>query len=104
MMKPLNKCILIAAPLLLLNCCYLAKQGFYTVKYTFGAKSIEEVVQNKGIDDSLKTLFENVRSIKKYSIKSIGLVDNKNYTRFIRIEKNYLIDLFADRERCVQVS
>jgi predicted aminopeptidase len=95
MVKPLIRCILLAAPLLLLNCCYLVKQGFYTVKYTFGAKSIEETVQNKRVDDSLATLFENVRSIKRYSIKNIGLADNSNYTRFIRIEKGYLIDLFA---------
>jgi predicted aminopeptidase len=94
MVNPL-KYALLAAALLLLNCCYLAKQGFYTVKYSFGAKSIEKAIQEKRIDDSLTTLFENVRSIKKYSVENIGLADNKNYTRFIRIKKHYLIDLLA---------
>ena len=78
---------LLAVFLLSMNCCYLAKQGFYTVKYSFGAKNIEKTVQKRTIDDSLKTLFENIRSIKKYSVENIGLADNKNYTRFIRIKK-----------------
>jgi|WetSurMetagenome_2_1015567.scaffolds.fasta_scaffold98486_2 predicted aminopeptidase len=95
MVNPFFKSAFLAATLLSLNCCYLAKQGFYTVKYTIGAKSIEEAVQNKRVDDSLATLFKNVRSIKKYSVENIGLADNSNYTRFIRIEKGYLIDLFA---------
>lgn len=95
MVNHLCKYAFLAVSLLSLNCCYLAKQGFYTVKYSFSARSIDKTVKKKNIDDSLKTLFENIRSIKKYSIENIGLADNKNYTRFISIKKNYLIDLFA---------
>jgi predicted aminopeptidase len=85
----------LAAAVLSLNCCYLAKQGFYTAKYSFGAQSIEKTVREKNIDDSLKTLFENVSSIRRYSTENIGLAENKNYTRFIHIKKQYLIDLIA---------
>ncbi|MBN1128459.1 MAG: aminopeptidase [Chitinispirillaceae bacterium] len=87
--------MLLFIPLLSLNCCYLAKQGFYTAKYTFSARSIEKTLQKEMVDDSLKALFEKVRSIKKYSVEKIGLVENKNYTRYISIEKKYLIDLLA---------
>jgi predicted aminopeptidase len=95
MVKLFHKCLLLAVALLSFNCCYLAKQGFYTAKYTFGARSIEKARHAGRIDDSLQRLFENVRSIKKYSVEEIGLADNKNYTRYIRIDKKYLIDVFA---------
>lgn len=95
MFRSALKLLVLAALLSLQNCCYIAKQGFYTAKYTFSARNIETVLKKERVDDSVKTLFENIRSIKKFSVEKIGLIENDNYTRYISIKKSYLIDLFA---------
>jgi predicted aminopeptidase len=87
------KCVLLSTGLLSINCCYLAKQGYYAAKYSFNAKKIDKVIQEKRCDAGEKEFLRNVRSIKKYSVEKVGLVDNSNYTRYVRIDKGYLIDL-----------
>ncbi|MBN2035764.1 MAG: aminopeptidase [Chitinispirillaceae bacterium] len=81
--------------LLSVNCCYLAKQGFYVSKYTWSAKKIETVLSDTALPGREKTFLHNVQAIKAYSVEKIGLAANRNYTRYARVEREYLIDVVA---------
>jgi predicted aminopeptidase len=86
---------LLACCALLLSGCYLWKQGTRVLSYTSRSVPIPKLLQRPETPDSLKQFFLLVNEIRAYAADSIGLAKNSNFTRFVSINKPYLIDLVS---------
>lgn len=58
---------------------YGARQGYGQVRIVWGARPIEEYINNPQFPDSLKDKLKLIQEIRKYAIDSLGLKDTKNY-------------------------
>ena len=83
----------------LLNSCYLLKQGSYIINYNIKAASIERILDSEDISAELKETFLLVREIKQYAVQSIGLKEDKNYTRYVEMDNEYLVDVVSACEK-----
>jgi predicted aminopeptidase len=86
---------LLACCALLLSGCYLWKQGTRVLSYTSRSVPIPKLMQRPETPDSLKQFLLLVNEIRAYATDSIGLAKNSNFTRFVSINKPYLIDLVS---------
>jgi predicted aminopeptidase len=89
--------LLIIIPLL--SNCYYVTQGYNLVNTYSKAKKIENIIKEKDIAQEEKKFFLLIQKIKNYSVNKIGLVNNKNYTKYISLNKNYLVDLVTACEK-----
>ncbi len=88
-------CIAIACCAVLLNGCYLWKQGTRMFSYTLEARPVSKVSQRPQTPDSLKRFFVLVNDIRTFAFDSIGLRRTANYTTYVSINKGYLIDVVS---------
>ncbi|MBN2442492.1 MAG: aminopeptidase [Spirochaetales bacterium] len=75
--------------------CYLLQQGSYIISYNSKAKKIENLLKDENLDPTLRDTFLLVQKIKKFAIEELGLKNDKNYTTFIPINKDYLVDVVS---------
>ncbi|MCK4803346.1 MAG: aminopeptidase [Spirochaetes bacterium] len=102
MMKRIKKAvhILLAVMVLaVLNQCYLSKQGAYLLRYNSRTEDIDTVLNNGNLPEDSRNMLMLVKEIKEYAVKEIGLKDDKNYTRYVMIEKDYLVDVVSACEK-----
>jgi predicted aminopeptidase len=90
-MKKLRYPLLITL-LLLSNCGYLLKQGRYVLKYNSSAVEISEILEDSSTAPELRTFLERVVDIKRFAVEEIGLSDNGNYTRYVKVNRDYMAD------------
>jgi predicted aminopeptidase len=86
---------LLACCVLLLSNCYLWKQGSRVLSYSSRSVPIPKLMQRLETPDSLKQFFLLVNEIRAFATDSIGLAKNSNFTRFVSINRQYLIDLVS---------
>jgi predicted aminopeptidase len=86
-------------PVLVICNCYLAKQATYLLKYNFEAQNIDRMILNKKTDTQLKEFLDLVNEVRAYAFDSIGLTKNKNYSTYVNINKNYLVNVVSASER-----
>lgn len=79
----------------LLPSCYLTKQGYYLVRHQTQAVKVDDELRNPKISDRERQLFLKVRQIREFGIQKLGLADTGNYTSYVRIKKNYLMDIVS---------
>lgn len=84
---------------LLLNQCYLLKQGAFLLDYHSEAQKIDKLVKKEDLDEDTRTMLLLVKEIKRYSVASIGLKDDKNYTKYVNVGKDYLVDVVSACEK-----
>ncbi len=84
---------------LFLNGCYLMKQGTYIVRYNKSARDIDKLLKSKEIDEDLKETFALVQEIKLYAVQAIGLKEDRNYTKYVELERDYLVDVISASEK-----
>ncbi len=82
-----------------LNGCYLAKQGFHILKFQFNAEDIDRLINDENTHAELREFLLLVKEIKNYAVEEIGLEKNKNYTRYVELEKDYLVDVVSACEK-----
>lgn len=75
--------------------CYLLKQGFYIIRYNSKAQSIDKMLGNSHISQNTKDFLLLVKEIRSYAFDSLGLIENDNYTRYVEIDKDYLVDVVS---------
>lgn len=80
---------------LLLNGCYLWKQGIHMFSYAIDAKPTAKLSQRPETPDSLKRFFALAGDIRTFAFDSVGLRRTANYTTYVHIDKKYLIDLVS---------
>jgi predicted aminopeptidase len=96
--KPLKAVIGVSAlfaALLVLNQCYLTKQGYNMVRYMSRARTIDEVLEDENLPDKSRDMLLLVKEVKEYAVKAIGLKDDDNYTKYVEIERDYLVDVVS---------
>lgn len=91
------------APILLSSCAtsfgYLWKQGGYLIRYSSGATTISSILRSPRSPSDLKSFLRTVDRIKQYAVGQIGLADNKNYTRYKRLDRDYLVNVVQAADR-----
>jgi predicted aminopeptidase len=91
----LCRLLMIAGCLLLLNGCYLLKQGSRILKYTTESVPIRTLQNREDTPDSLRQFLSLVQQIRRFAGDSIGLAKNKNFTSYVTIDKDYLVDVVS---------
>lgn len=89
----LKKIILFLITILILPGCYYVTQGYGLFRTYSKAKKIDKIIKNKNLTKEEIEYFLLIQKIKKYSVEKLGLINNKNYTKYINIDKNYLVDV-----------
>ncbi|MCL2688324.1 MAG: aminopeptidase [Chitinispirillia bacterium] len=84
---------LITAALSLFSGCYLAKQGSALIGQQMSAKSIDKMLKKDDISDEQREFFLLVQEIRAFAMDSIGLKSNKNYTKYVKLERDYIVDV-----------
>jgi predicted aminopeptidase len=72
---------------------YLVKQGGYILRYNRKAVAIDALLADTATPDSLRRFLATVQQVKKFSVHELGLADDRNYTTFVRLDKEYLVDV-----------
>lgn len=82
-----------------LSSCYVTRQGYYVLKHQFEAKDIGYMLRFEKLTPTQKKLFERVQDIKKFAVKKLGLSNDNNYTRYVKVSRNYLLDVVSASEK-----
>ncbi len=97
-LKVFLKIITISSIALLFNGCYLIKQGVYLFRYTSSAKSTERMLKDEDLPPETREFIELVNRIRKFAFDSLGLVENRSYSRYVRVDKGYIVDVVTAAE------
>jgi predicted aminopeptidase len=73
--------------------CYLIKQGSYILYYNNKSVSTKKIVEDSATDPKTRSFLNLVNEIRQYAVDSVGLKRNNNYTRYVKIDRKYLIDV-----------
>ncbi|NLE00957.1 MAG: aminopeptidase [Fibrobacter sp.] len=84
---------------ILLQGCFYIKQGSYLLKYNASARSVKKIIADPATSQELKDFFNTVDEIRNFAKDSIGLVVNKNYTRFVKIDNDHIADFVSAAEK-----
>ncbi len=87
--------VLLILMLPVLTQCYLLKQGSYILRYNSKANRIQRLQREDSVSAREKALFALVDEIRSYAVHEIGLKDNKNYTKYVRVDKDYLVNVVS---------
>jgi predicted aminopeptidase len=77
----------------LVSGCYLLKQGTYLISYNSRSRSIERVLSKGAVDADVEDMLRTVQEIRRYAVEEIGLEQNRNYTRYVELDKDYVVDV-----------
>jgi len=75
-------CLLILVGCGLLSGCYTLKQGVTLLGYLNSAVPLEQIDN----EDFIRL----VKEIRAFAINELGLKESRNYTRFVKLDRNYL--------------
>lgn len=78
--------VLIFITLLCFSGCYTLKQGFILLGYLSKAIPLEKL----STDPAERRFVERVEDIRRFSKEELGLKQNKNYTTYVSIDRDYL--------------
>ncbi len=94
----MRRTALLLIPLCLLplfSGCYLLKQGTYLLNYNSRSRPIEKVLAQESISGDVGVMLSMVQEIRRYAVEEIGLEDNRNYTRYLELDRDYLVDVVS---------
>jgi len=83
----------VCAALFLFNGCYMMKQGSAFMGQQMRAESINKMMKKDDTGDELKEFFLLVQEIRSFAMDSIGLKNNKNYTKYVKANRDYIVDV-----------
>jgi predicted aminopeptidase len=78
--------------LFLLNGCYYVKQGRYLLKYQMRATANKKLMADSATPQDIKKFLERVEEARAFAFDSIGLNKSKNYSSFVKVDRDYLVD------------
>jgi predicted aminopeptidase len=93
MKRKIPSYILLASCVIMLNCCYMAKQGIYFVKINSRAVSTEKLYKKSATPDDVKQFIVKVNRILDFAADSIGLNRNSNFRKYIQTDKDHIVDV-----------
>jgi len=77
----------------LLNGCYILKQGTCFLKYSIKAVPVKKIQNSPETPEDLRRFLSLVNEIRDFAADSAGLNKNSNFTRYIDINKNHIVDV-----------
>jgi predicted aminopeptidase len=90
-MKPTALLLLGIFPLI--SGCYLLKQGTYLLSYNSRSRPIDKVLEEGSASAEAEAMLRTVQQIRSYATERLGLEQNKNYTRYVELDKEYIVDV-----------
>jgi predicted aminopeptidase len=72
--------------------CYYLKQGSYALKYQCRAQPNKKLLARPTTPKDIAEFLATVEEIRAFAYDSLGLKRNNNYSRYIKVDKSYLID------------
>lgn len=95
--------LMIVGCLAMLQGCYLLKQGSYLLRYTGKATDNRKILEASGTPASTRRFLERVEDISAYAVNELGLEKNKNYSRYVEIDRDFLAYVVsAAGEHCLE--
>ncbi len=85
--------LILTVIIILLSGCYYISEGYNLLTTYSKAKDIDKIIEKGNISEDEKEFFLIIKKIKDYAVNNLGLKKNKNYSKYIRIDKNYLVDI-----------
>ena len=86
---PLIGCGLIA---LFLSSCYYLQQGSTLLKYQCNAQPNKSLIADSSAPQEIRKFLATVEDIRRFAVEDVGLKNNSNFSCFVKINRNYLID------------
>jgi predicted aminopeptidase len=74
---------------LLCSGCYTVKQGTTLLGYLNRAVPLEDLAA-EGAAEEDRLFAERVAGIRRFAMENLGLKESKNYTRYVRLDRDYL--------------
>ena len=68
------------------NVLYLSKLGWHQSYVTFRSVPIEEVLDDRGVDEGTKEKIRFVQEVKRYGEEQLGLKRTKSYSKFFEVK------------------
>lgn len=69
------------------------------VRHMSSARDIDEVLKDGNLPLGSRNMLLLVKEVKKYAVETIGLKDDKNYSKYVEIERDYLVDVVSACEK-----
>lgn len=85
----------VAAALAALSGCYLVRQGAGLFSIILRAEEIERVLADPGTAPEIRSLLELVQDVRRFGVRDVGLADNRNYTTYVSIDRDHLVDVVS---------
>jgi predicted aminopeptidase len=76
----------------------LLKQGLVIIEHQLRARPMNEMLENPDTSEKTKAFIQRVASIKSFAVEHCGLKDNKNYTTYVSLDRNFLHYLVSASE------
>lgn len=90
---------LIACAALLNSGCYLLSQGSYLLQDRIAAQPIDRFLKKKSPSEKEEEFFSRVESVRTFAKTELDAVGSKNYTTYLRIERDYLAAVVSASEK-----
>ena len=75
------------------NGCYLAKQGAGLLGCQSRAARIDKMLKKEDVTPEMREFLLRVKDIRSFAIDSLGLKRNKNYLKYVKVERDYAVDV-----------
>jgi predicted aminopeptidase len=79
----------------LCGCCYLAKQGTGLLGYQFRTVPINKMLKDDSITPETREFLLRVLDIRSFAMDSLGLKRNKNYLKYVKVGRDYMVDVLV---------
>jgi predicted aminopeptidase len=75
-----------------LSGCYYLQQGSTLLKYHCNAQSNRTVIADSATPQKIRFFLSTVEDIRLFAFENVGLKKNSNFSCFVKINRDYLID------------
>lgn len=97
--KKLFNLVLICFILTFFNGCYLIKQGTYLIRYNSSARPIKVILEDPDTGEKIRSFLKLAQEIRAFAIDSVGLVNNRNYSRMVEVNNDYIAVFVSAAEK-----
>jgi len=94
MNRLLTFALAVAVPVTLSG-CYVLKQGTYLLSYGAKAVPIERALTRHQVGPDVQAMLELVQEVKSFAVQELGLEADRNYTRYVALDRDYLVDVVS---------
>ncbi len=87
--------LILGVTILTLSSCYVTTQGYHLVAQQLNARPITRWKVDESLTEEEAHLFHRVEEIREYARSTLELEAGRNYTTFLRVERDHLVDVVS---------